>query len=216
MTDAAAEARESAFNPWISMWLAPRRTVRRLLDTDPNRHVILLACLGGIGEGLARASARGLGDSYPLPVVIAIGIVGGVVGGLLSLYLWSILISWTGTWLKGRAAPREIRTVLAWASVPAVWALGLWIPEIAIFGEELFATEMPRVDESSTLTLALIGFGIVETVVVVWTFVLLARSIAEAQGFGAWKGFANLLIAIALFAGTIGLFVGGYFAFQAI
>jgi hypothetical protein len=53
-------------NPWLSIWTKPRATVRYLVKNDPDRHVPLLAVLGGIANALGRASQRSLGDQMPL------------------------------------------------------------------------------------------------------------------------------------------------------
>lgn len=99
-------------NPWLSIWLRPRATMRSILDTDPERLVILLACVGGVAEALGRASMRNVGDRLPLwTLLLTCGAV-GPVGGLISLYLGSLLLRWTGGWIGGRgtrctSAPRS-------------------------------------------------------------------------------------------------------------
>src|SRR5262245_45012540 len=43
-------APQEPLNPWFSMWVMPRATMRQILDTNPSRFVHLLAILGGIVE----------------------------------------------------------------------------------------------------------------------------------------------------------------------
>ncbi len=36
------------FNPWIEIWIRPRGTIRRIVDTNPKRSVLWLAVLSGV------------------------------------------------------------------------------------------------------------------------------------------------------------------------
>jgi hypothetical protein len=66
----AHEAASEPIDPWLSMWLQPRRTVRHLVDQRPDHGVLLLTALGGIAESLDSMSGRNAADSLPLPVVL--------------------------------------------------------------------------------------------------------------------------------------------------
>jgi len=46
------EAQVKAINPWLSIWIKPRATIRWIVNTDPTQQVILLAALGGIAQTL--------------------------------------------------------------------------------------------------------------------------------------------------------------------
>jgi hypothetical protein len=183
-------------NPIWTIWTSPRQTVRRIVAEDPNRHVVLLVCLAGIGEALNRASTRNAGDKLPVGAIIAIAVVLGPLGGLLGLWIYSHLIRWTGTWLGGKAPREHVRTAIAWSSVPAVFALPLWIPELLLFGSEMFTQATPRLDANPALAIPLLVMGLLELVLGVWAFVLLCNTVAEVQGFhSAWRGLLNLFLA---------------------
>lgn len=109
-------------NPWLTMWTRPRATMRAIIDTDPHRRVLLLAAAAGIGNAMNMASARSLGDEISVPVIIFSCLVAGPIGGILGLYLWGVLLRWTGSWLGGSGAPEEVRAGIAWSYVPIIWA----------------------------------------------------------------------------------------------
>ena len=195
-TDAPDDAPELGLNPWLTIWTAPRATVRRIARVDPRRHVLLLTCLAGIGQSLDRASLRNLGDQYSLPTIFAIASDAGPLGGLFGLWLLSHLIRLTGHWIGGTGDRDLIKTAMAWASVPAVCSLVLWIPQIVLFGSDMFTAQTPRIDAQPGLLMAFYATALADVVLGIWSIVLLCNTIAEVQGFrSAWRGLLNLLLA---------------------
>lgn len=207
MTDDNRESgggdRAERYNPWLSMWLKPRRTIRQILDTDPHRHVMIVATLAAYSEFLSRAEERATDDQLPLLALLAIGVPASLLGAVIGLYFWGWLVWQTGRWLGGAAKAFEIRATLAWAMTPIAWMLPVYAVEIAIFGPELFQDEMPRIESSPALRTLYLAFVAIKLVLAIWTLVLLARSVAEAQGFGAWKGLGNLVLAFLLVIGVV-------------
>jgi hypothetical protein len=53
-------ASAAELNAFKAIWIRPRETVRAIIAGDPNRHVVLLVCLAGVGASLA-----GIGQSLP-------------------------------------------------------------------------------------------------------------------------------------------------------
>lgn len=181
-------------HPFLTIWFSPRTTVRHLLDHHPQYGVLLLACIAGIGRVLDRASARDFGDRMPLGVILALALVFGPLGGLFSLWLFSHLIRWTGSWIGGTADRQSLKTAMTWAMIPSIVSLVLWIPEILLLGSELFTSETPRLDANPGLALWFLGLVLIEILFTAWTFVLACHTIAEAQRFrSAWLGLVNLL-----------------------
>jgi hypothetical protein len=98
-----------------------------------------------------------------------------------------------------------VRTANAWPAVLLVWALPIWIPELALAGRELFMRETPYLDAHPGATLVIAGFAFVEIAIGVWTVVVFLKCLGEAQGFSAWKALGNILIA---FAVSVLVFIG--------
>lgn len=191
MTNAAV----GTSSPWLTMWTQPRATIQHILDTNPTRHVILLTALSGIARSLDRASSQSSADTIPLPILVIIILCIGPIVAIAGLYAASWLVLWTGSWLGGVAKPLQLRAAMAWASLPAVWGLLLWIPYTFLFGIEMFQSETPRIDAQPYNLMAL---ALVEVVLLVWWVVLNCKAVAQAQGFSAWKGLLNLLLAAAV------------------
>ena len=110
-------------NPWFSMWLHPRRTIRQIVATNPDRLVLLLAAVGGIAEAFANAESKSTGDKESLMSILLISLILGPIGGIVGLWVGGSLLHWTGGWIGGQAGSRRIRTALAWSQVPSIWNL---------------------------------------------------------------------------------------------
>ena len=195
--------------PFQTIWTRPRETVRWLVATNPELHVVLLVCLGGIGSTLDRASMRSAGDQVPVFLIVVLALLLGPLAGLFGLWVSSHLIRLAGGWMGGRGDRQHIKTALAWASVPTVFALVLWIPLAVAGGSEMFTTQTPQMDAEPWRWAVVLGIGVLEMVLGLWSLVLLCNTIAEVQGFrSAWRGLWNLLLAIAVVAVPLLLLVG--------
>ncbi|MEI8243431.1 MAG: YIP1 family protein [bacterium] len=112
------------------------------------------------------------------------------------MYIGGALFRWTGRWLGGRAGSREIRAAIAWASVLAIWGMLFWVPQLLLFGKDMFTTETPRIDSSYLLTGLFWGLAAVEMVIGVWTIVAFLKCLGEVQGFSAWRALGSVLLSI--------------------
>lgn len=181
--------------PWKDIWFQPRRTIQDIIDTDPRYDVLPLAALVGISNALDRASLKNAGDTLDLAVIIGICVVGGAVSGLITLFLFGWLLEASGRWLGGRGSQLNLRAAMAWGSLPVICTLPLWIPQIVLYGKEIFSQEAPRIGgDPVPFTILLL----VELVLAVWGVVLVLKCIGQVQGFSAWRALGNLLLATLL------------------
>ena len=179
---------------FLSIWLKPRETIRAIIETNPTKYVLLFAMLVGVGQALDRASSRNLGDSISLIGILAICIILGPIGGIVSLYIGGALYRWSGSWIGGKANEEEVRAAIAWSSVPTIFAMILWIPELLIFGEEMFTSSTPRMDANPLLAILLLGFSVIEIIVAIWALVVLLKSLGEVHQFSAWKALGAVIL----------------------
>lgn len=185
-------------NPWISIWTRPRATVREVIHTSPFYVVLILAGLAGIGSILDNASLRNMGDAFPVPTIVLVAVLLGPAFGILGLYVGAAVIGWTGRWLGGGGRPRELRTAMAWAGMPMVVGLLVWLFDLSIFGSEMFTTYTPRLMGSPFLALLMIVSGLVSMALGIWTLVLQTKAIGEVHGFSAWKGLGSMALGLLL------------------
>lgn len=171
--------------------------MRATIDSNPRRLVLALAALSGFGSALDNASTSSIGDGNNIPVaaIVAISAVAGGLGGVLTLYIGGFVMKWAGRPLGGGATQVEVRAALAWSTVPLIWALPLWAPELALAGREMFTTTTPILSSNPLRAILLVLVVLLEVVFGLWSFVLFLKCLGEVHGFSAWKSLAAVLLA---------------------
>jgi hypothetical protein len=199
MTELATQPR-----PWFSMWSRPRATIQSIVSRDPTHSVVPLAALSGISEALDKASTKSLGDSMDLPAIFVFAVVAGAISGVIGLYIFGYLLRISGKWLGGQSSSVNIRAAVAWSSVPIIWALVLWVPELLLFGKDLFTTAAPSI---TARPVVYFGFLSVELVVGIWSIVIFCKALGQVQAFSAWRALSSAVLAILIVALPILLLV---------
>lgn len=181
-------------SPLLSIWLKPRETIRRIVETNPTKYVIPLAMLAGIGQSLDRASSRSTGDAIPIVAILALASIAGSIGGLLMLYVGGAIYRWASGRLGGQASPEEIRAALAWSNVPIIAALPLTFLQAFLLGSGMVTSVTAAWDSDPLLARFILGSSIVELVAAIWTFVLLLQTLSEVQRFSVWRALVSMLL----------------------
>ncbi len=109
-------------------------------------------------------------------------IVGSVYHGMARLF------GGVGTW-------KETLLGVAWCSIPYVTKnILFWIPQLLIFGREMFTSQTPLIDSNIVFMALFYFFGLIELVFFVWYYVVLSHGMGEIHGFSAWKGFVSVVL----------------------
>lgn len=203
---------ETGFNDGnlvFKIWFEPKATLQYILSNCPDQYVLLLFSLGGISRSINRVSNKGMGDNMSTASILIISIIAGGLFGWLSYYLYAWVLEVTGKWLNGNATFSQFKTILAWSSVPIATSLLLLIPELYIFGDNFFKSEVYSYEWNSTLFLLI--FAIIEMILSIWSLVILIKGIGLVQNFTIGKSILNailpaFLIFIPLF--MLGLIIG--------
>ena len=177
-------------SPYLSIWFHPRKTIRHILDSDPNKHVILFAMILGMITVLDRASDRYLFDKLQLPFwgFILFCTIMGVIFGPLNIYINAWIFRLVGSWFGGQAISREIRTAYAWTAFPRLFSLPLWIISIIIFGHDLFSETTPYISAHlNEYMLIIFPITGVMTSLGLWKSILFVAALAEIHQFSIWK-----------------------------
>ena len=187
---------QTSFNPYKSIWLQPRSTIQRIVDTNPTYLVLVLLALTGVSYGVSAASAEGWGYDMSLLWVFVIIVAIFPLITILLLYLVSGLTRWTGKWLGGKATQEQIRAAYAWSYIPIIAAIALYVPLFMFYGFDLFnyqhttfSDSLPMVPVQSGVAFGIIA--IAEVVLNVWSFVIALHCLGQVQGFSAWRALGN-------------------------
>ncbi len=179
--------------PWLNIWLTPRTTLRGIIEENPEKYVLLLAILAGLGQVMQKAVPNTLGNRFVSNDALILAFIYGPIAGIISVYSGGAIFRWSGQIFSGKAAPKEVRAALAWASIPQILSSFIVIPvQILLFGNiASFPEEL-----STPILLTLTGINLILTI---WSILLYILCLAEVHQLRFWEGFATLLLPILLF-----------------
>lgn len=190
--------------PWISIWLRTRETIREVLPDTSTGIQILLVALFGLALGYDTAVTQSMGDKYSFGLIL----IGSPLMGVLNALVYWIIISWLIFWIGNRLFHgdgewEEVRIAMAWSGIPFIAKLILWIPQLLLFRMDNFTTFSPLLDASVGLSVLFWIFGLLDLVLTIWYFVVLSKSIGEVHGVSALLGFGIILLS--MIVATMGL-----------
>lgn len=195
-------------NPWISIWTAPRETIRSIVNFNAKMGFIILSFLHGLPTLFYSAQDLSMGNIYSLLAIIVGAIVLATFIGMLSITIGSALILWTGRWIGGTATYYPVRAAVSWSNVPNIIVILTWLLSIFYFREQVFLKGFQQTDFTGTAFAVMAVIFIVQTVMSIWSLVILVKGVAEVQGFSAWKGLLNVLIPFFIIAILIWVITG--------
>lgn len=185
-------------NPWTGIWVRPRETIRAILSYNKKYMLVLLYWLYGFPTTLQAVQNQSLGDQFSLLAILVVSALIAFLTGFLGVNISAWLFYKTGRWIGGVGSFHDLRAAVAWSSVPNVVAIAIWAVQIAMFGRQVFLSmfyTMPIVGPQ----LAVIYIcSIVAIAVMIWGFIILLKSVGEAQQISAWKALLNVLLPIVI------------------
>ncbi len=187
-------------NPFLTIWTRPRATMRAIVNHDPNYAVMPITVVSGIVMALGIAAATGqAGRMFPLWAILGMAAVLGPIAGVVFLYLGAWLVGVSCRVLGLAANLKHIRSAIAWSMVPIVATIPLWLARLVVFGNKTFIAELPSFDANFwQQMILLLGIGIAELVLQIWSVAILLAALNELLGLSVWKSI-GCLVAFALF-----------------
>ena len=176
------------------IWTSPRKVFRFINTYKYDKYVTGLLILAGITRTFDRASMKNMGDNFSLWGIIAFCIIIGAIFGWITYYIYSALISWTGKWIDGKGNTDSILRVLSYALIPSIISLLLLIPQIAIYGNEIFKSDGDISSGGIVSNIIVYGSMILEFTLGIWSLVLCVIGISEVQKLSIGKSILNLLL----------------------
>ncbi|HEX3409588.1 MAG TPA: Yip1 family protein [Candidatus Binataceae bacterium] len=189
---------------WLSIWYRPRSTIRRIVDTDARKFVLVIAWLAGamaaINSQIATTSVE-LPATVPHfprlgPIGITIAAIISGLFGIIGIYGLAPLYRWSGQMLGGTATTVEVRAALAWSQVPGIYfgIVTLLATVLGVYTPPLAHTTSP--------------FNVVESLVGIWIFVVSLKCLGEVHRFSAWRALGAILLgSLAIIAVVVGVVI---------
>jgi len=188
-------------SPLITIFEAPRETIRWVVATDPRRRVSALFFASGFVGALSSLPTtleEKLEITVPIAGVLAIAVIIGIITiatGILNGWYKH----WVGGLLGGKASRRAVVAVAAYASIPSTvgYAVVLAI-EIALYGFEPFQPLHLAMDAAPTLlTLTMwLGLGLASF----WSICVSVVGFAEVNRFSIARSIATSVLAVFIIA----------------
>jgi hypothetical protein len=191
------ERQRKAYNPWFSIWIKPRDTMKEIFNTNP-KNVFLLILLGSFVQTLNQsASAFGSTDKPNIIFLLLPMILFTLFSALIYYFLVPTVLRWVGSKLGGKGTFERVRYAVAYYFIPYVYSIVLvWLPSLFLFGKENFTAETPRIDSSLTLTVLFFIIAIIDMVIVIWAIVIFLKCVGEAHEFSVWKSLLTSILSI--------------------
>ena len=187
------------FNPWLTIFVKPRKTIRAIVDFNPNFRLLALSAIYGFCSLLGVAQNFGLGDKKEMILTLWPLILLAPVWGYLVFSFSSWFVFVMGKLLKGQGTYREVRSAYAWSNVPLIANALLWVFLIAVFRSSLFSETALKGILTQGSSLLLIGVVFSQLIFSLWGLIIYVVSLSEVQRFSILKTLVNLFLAFLLF-----------------
>lgn len=179
---------------FTKIWSSPRQIFKFINDKNYDQYMILLLLLSGISRSFDRASMNNMGDTMSIWAIVGICIVAGGLFGWLSYYIYAALMSWTGKWLNAKGDTESILRMLSYAMLPSIIALIFLIPQIAIYGNEIFKADGDITSAGWLANIFVYGSILLEFVLGIITIIFCVIGTSEVQKLSIGKSILNLLL----------------------
>ena len=193
---------------FTKIWTSPRKVLKYINDSSYDKYVTILIVLSGISRAFSRASAKNYGDRMPLWEILWVCIILGGIGGWIFYRFYAALLSWSGVWLNGKGNTVSILRIISYAMIPSVAALICLIPQIIIYGNEVFKSDGDMISAGLISNILVYLSVFLEFVFGTWSIVLCVIGISEVQKFSIGSSILNLLMPILLL--LVPIFLIGY------
>jgi len=185
---------------FTKIWTSPRKVFKFINDNHYDKYVNSLLFFAGISRAFNRASLKDMGDKMSLLTILGLCIILGGLLGWISYYIYAALLSWTGKWIKGQGDTKSILRIISYDLTPAIIALIFLIPQIGIYGNEMFKSDGDIISAGLTANIFVYGSMILEFILSIWTIIFCIVGISEVQKLSIGKSILNLLLPLLIFA----------------
>lgn len=190
---------------FIKIWTSPREVFKYINDNKYDKFVHILLVLAGIAKSFDKASENDMGDNLPLLAVIAFCVFLGGLFGWISYFIYAALLRWTGKWLNGKGDTESLLRMISHAMIPSICVLVLLIPQILLFGNGIFKSELDAYGGEIFLTIVLYSSIILEMILGIWTLVIFVIGLSEIQKLSIGKSILNMILPVLIIIVPIAL-----------
>ncbi|MFD2521051.1 YIP1 family protein [Emticicia soli] len=192
------------------LFINPKAAFQDIILWNRAEVVHITFFLVSIEKAFERAELNSFGDRETLQSIIISAILIGGISGYVFMHLYSFAIDFSGKWIDGKARKKEIRNVVAWASIPSIFLIIVFLLRIIAFSDNVFRSESTYEDNEFSEYLGYF-FAIIQIVLSFISLRLLIIGISIAQQFSVGKAILNIVLAILLLVIPLVLLVMGFY-----
>ena len=188
---------------FTKIWTEPRRVLKHINETKYEKYFYILLFLAGVSGAFDRAVNKNMGENVSLLGIVAGCVILGGLLGWLSYYIYAALLSWTGKWLDGKGDTDSIYRILAYAMIPSAISLIFLVPQIAVYGIDLFVKDGDLVNAGIVGNIVFWGSILLEIILGIFTIIFSVIGLSEVQKISVWKAILNLVLPLLIILGPI-------------
>ncbi len=181
---------------FTKIWTNPRQVLKFINEYHYDKYLYVLLFFAGISRSLDRVNHKQYGDDASSLKILTLSIIIGGLLGWISYYVYSALISWTGEWLNGKGDTKSILRIIAYAMIPTIIGLIMLIPQLSIYGNEIFKENGDTISAGLISNIIFYGSRIIQGVLGIFSLVFIVIGISEVQKLSIGNSILNLLLPI--------------------
>lgn len=195
------------------IWTSPRKVFRHINDNNYDKYVKTLLVFLGISSAFDGATMTDMADSMSIWAILGVCIIIGGLLGWIYYYIYAVLINWSGKWLNAQGNTNSILRIISYAMIPSILALLCLIPQIGIYGDEVFISDGELTSENLFLDILGFGFILLELALGICTIIFLVIGISEVQKLSILQTILNLILPTLMLIVPIYIIVLLFFSF---
>jgi len=181
-------------NPWKTVWLQPRETIRSIAHSHPKKSLWILCSIFGFAELMNFFQSLSLGLWLNAFGILLLAAVLCPFFGYGLIAIWSWLLFHVGRWLKGSGTFDTVRAAYAWSCVPLLWTIPIWIAILILFQERLFVNT-PQDPGLTTLGASILFCLLITRLgLIVWALIIYFNMLAEVHRFSVMRAIGTVII----------------------
>ncbi|WP_234447802.1 YIP1 family protein [Viridibacillus soli] len=192
--------------PFFSIWLNPKKTVRFVLEEKSIGYAIMFAILSGIAGSFIGILDTELYPMLPIWGIVLLCTLLGPIFGLLSVSVSSLVIWLFGKLFGGQATYKEMFKGLSIGGIPEIWLFPFMFIWMAFSPVTYFKNDIVPGDVSFTI-IAVVA-SIASIVIGIWQIVINVAIVSEVHRFSTWRAVLTIFIPGLILVITLIMIVG--------
>ncbi len=135
------------------------------------------------------------GNSMGTFPLLILAIIIAPFWGWINISVWSAVVAWVGRLFKGQGHFKTVRAAYAWAAVPLIINIPVWVLMIFIFGHQVFLNFPDASTLPNSLMFFLFATLVIKLVLAIWSLVIYLNALAQVQSYSMLKAILNVVVA---------------------